>query len=127
MTEYNDKIDQIRDIINGFSYDTLVECCSQLDGDAAVYPMEDFDEVMDYLKPWDLARAVYYGEFEPIHSYFRVNVYGNLESSNAPIEDGWINIDELAIYAVNYNEDFGDNEIRSLLDQWEGEEKNNED
>ena len=88
--------------------------------------MDNFDEVMDYLKPWDLARAVYYGEFEPIHSYFRVNVYGNLESSNAPIEDGWINIDELAIYAVDYNEDFGDNEIRSLLDQWEGEEKNNE-
>lgn len=126
MTEYNDKIDQIRDIINGFSYDTLAECCSQLDGDAAVYLMDDFDDTMDYLKPWDLARAVYYGEFEPIHSYFRVNVYGNLESTNDPVEAGWVDVDELARYAVDDDEDFGDNEIRSLLEQWKEEEENNE-
>ena len=118
MTKYEDKIVQIRDIINGFTLNTLVECCSQLDGDAAVYSMDSFNETMYYLNPWDLARAVCYGEFEPIHSYFRVNIYGNLESTNEPIEEGWIDVDELAKYAVDYDEDFGVNEICSLLDQW---------
>lgn len=126
MTKYEDKIDQIRDIINGFSYDTLIECCSQLDGDEAVYSMDSFDEIMDYLTPSELARAVCYGEFAPIDDYFRINVYGNLESTNDPLREGWIDIDELAQYAVDCDEDFGDNEIRSLLDQWEEEEENNE-
>lgn len=126
MTEYNEKIEQIKDIINNYNLDTLVSCCSCLDGDNAIYPMDDFDDVLSCFGPWEIARAAYYGEFCPTNDYFRLNVYGNLESTNDPCNEGWIDLDELAGYAVDNDEDFGNSEIRELLDQWEAEEENNE-
>ena len=46
MTEYNDKIDQIKDVLNNLDLDELVRCCSYLDGDDAIYSMDDFDEIL---------------------------------------------------------------------------------
>ena len=126
MTEYSDKIEQIKDIIDNYDLDELVSCCSYLDGDDAIYPMDDFNELLYGREPWEIARAAYYGEFCPADSYFRFNVYANLESTDDPVGEGWVNIDAFAKYAVDYNDDFGVNEIRTLLDQWEEEEENNE-
>ena len=126
MTEYSDKIEQIKDIIDNYDLDELVSCCSYLDGDAAIYSMDDFDEILYGRTPWEIARAAYYGEFCPVDSYFRFNVYANLESTDDPVGEGWVNIDAFAKYAVDYNDDFGVDEIRTLLDQWEEEEENNE-
>lgn len=126
MTEYNEKIEQIKDIINNYGLDTLIGCCSCLDGDNAIYPMDDFDDVLDGFEPWEIARAAYYGEFCPTNDYFRLNVYGNLESTNNPYNEGWVDLDELARYAVDNDEDFGTSEIRELLDQWEAKEENDE-
>lgn len=126
MTKYEDKIEQIKDILDNLDLDELVSCCSYLDGDDAIYPMDDFNELLYGREPWEIARAAYYGEFCPADSYFRFNVYMNLESTDDPIGEGWVNIDALAEYAVDYNDDFGVNEIRTLLDQWEEEEENNE-
>lgn len=126
MTEYNDKIEQIKDILNNLDLDELVSCCSYLDGDEAIYSMDDFDEILCGRTPWEIARAAYYGEFCPVDSYFRFNVYMNLESTDDPVGEGWVNIDALAKYAVDYNDDFGVNDIRALLDKWDEEEENNE-
>ena len=126
MTEYRDKIEQIKDIIDNYDLDELVSCCSYLDGDDAIYPMDDFNELSYGREPWEIARAAYYGEFCPADNYFRFNVYMNLESTDDPVGEGWVNIDAFAKYAVDYNDDFGVNEIRTLLDQWEEEEENNE-
>ena len=126
MTKYEDKIEQIKDILDNLDLDELVSCCSCLDGDNAIYPMGSFDDILCGFEPWDIARAAYYGEFCPADSYFRFNVYANLESTDDPIDEGWVNIDAFAKYAVDYNDDFGVNEIRTLLDQWEEEEENNE-
>ena len=126
MTKYEDKIEQIKDILDNLDLDELVSCCSYLDGDDAIYPMDDFDELLYGREPWEIARAAYYGEFCPADSYFRFNVYMNLESTDDPVGEGWVNIDAFAKYAVDYNDDFGVNEIRTLLEQWEEEEENNE-
>lgn len=126
MTEYNEKIEQIENIIDNYDLDELVSCCSYLDGDNAIYSMDDFDELLGGREPWDIARIAYYGEFCPTDSYFRFNVYGNLESTDNPVREGWVDTNILAEYAVDYNDDFGVNEIRTLLDQWEEKEENNE-
>ena len=126
MTEYNDKIEQIKDILNNLDLDELVSCCSYLDGDDAIYPMDDFNELLYGREPWEIARAAYYGEFCPADSYFRFNVYANLESTDDPLYEGWIDTNTLAEYAIEYGEDFGDSDIQALLEQWEEEEENNE-
>lgn len=126
MTKYEDKIEQIKDILDNLDLDELVSCCSYLDGDDAVYPMDDFNELLYGREPWEIARAAYYGEFCPADSYFRFNVYANLESTDDPLYEGWIDTNTLAEYAIDYGEDFGDSDIRTLLDQWEEEEENNE-
>lgn len=126
MTKYEDKIEQIKDILNNLDLDELVSCCSYLDGDNAIYSMDDFNELLCGREPWDIARAAYYGEFYPTDNYFRFNVYGDLESTNNPVQEGWIDLDDLAAYAIDYNESFGDSDIQALLDQWDKEEENNE-
>lgn len=126
MTKYEDKIEQIKDILDNLDLDELVGCCSYLDGDDAIYPMDDFNELLYGREPWEIARAAYYGEFCPADSYFRFNVYANLESTDDPLYEGWIDTNTLAEYAIDYGEDFGDSDIRTLLDQWEEEEENNE-
>ena len=126
MTKYEDKIEQIKDILDNLDLDELVSCCSYLDGDDAIYPMDDFNELLYGREPWEIARAAYYGEFCPADSYFRFNVYANLESTDDPLYEGWIDTNTLAEYAIDYGEDFGDNDIRTLLDQWDEEEENNE-
>lgn len=126
MTKYEDKIEQIKDILNNLDLDELVSCCSYLDGDDAIYPMDDFNELLYGREPWEIARAAYYGEFCPADSYFRFNVYANLESTDDPLYEGWIDTNTLAEYAIEYSEDFGDSDIQALLEQWEEEEENNE-
>lgn len=126
MTKYEDKIEQIKDILDSLDLDELVSCCSYLDGDDAIYPMDDFNELLYGREPWEIARAAYYGEFCPADSYFRFNVYANLESTDDPLYEGWIDTNTLAEYAIEYGEDFGDSDIQALLEQWEEEEENNE-
>lgn len=126
MIKYEDKIEQIENILDNYDLDTLVSCCSYLDGDNAIYPMDNFDDVLCGFEPWDVARAVHYGEFCPTDSYFRLNAYGNLESTDNPKREGWIDTDTLAECVVNYSEDFGNSDIQALLEQWDEEEENNE-
>ena len=123
MTKYEDKIKQIKDILNNLDLDELVGYCPCLDGDDAVYSMDAFDDILCTFEPWDIVRAAYYGEFCPADSYFRFNVYANLESTDDPVYAGWIDTKALAEHAINYGEDFGDSDIRALLDKWDEEEE----
>lgn len=126
MTKYEDKIEQIENILNNLDLDELVSCCFYLDGDNAIYPMDNFNDLLFGMEPWDIARAVHYGDFYPTDNYFKFNVYGNLESTDNPIQEGWIDLDDLAAYAIDYNESFGNGDIQALLEQWNEEEENNE-
>ena len=42
----------------------------------------EFDELCGGMKPWDIARACYYGDFNPAHDYWPYDGYGNFESTD---------------------------------------------
>lgn len=50
--------------------------------DVVWFSMDDFDELCYGMKPWDIARAIYFSDFNPMDNYFKWNVYGNLESAD---------------------------------------------
>ena len=78
-------------------------CIETRCADDCIYSMEEFDEILQYFRPWEIARAAFYGDFCPAHDWFWFNAYGNLESSDY-IRDK-INIDELADYYFKNQEE----------------------
>lgn len=126
MIKYEDKIEQIKNILDTYNYDRLSACYSDADFYECFYNMHNFDDALYGFRPSEIARAVYYGEFCPDDDYFRFNANNSLESTNNPLRDDWVDINALAEYAVDCGEDFGDSDIQALFDQWD-EEENNED
>lgn len=56
-----------------FDYDNRLE-------DLYVYDMESFDEIISEETPTWIANRIFFGDFNPMHEYFKFNGYGNLES-----------------------------------------------
>lgn len=69
-----------------------------LDRDAEIFDMDDFDEVLEYLTPYDIARKVCYGKFNPYDDYFYIDVYENLYSISKYEVDDYLNDYEDAVY-----------------------------
>lgn len=90
------------------------------------YSMEEFDDYLGDMKPWDVARAVTFGDFNAAHDYFRFNVYGNLESTDYPDLDSNITVDDVMeeIDSIPYN--YLPSEITNILDEYEEEEEEEE-
>lgn len=44
------------------------------------YLMDDFNELHNGVEPWEVARRIHFGEFNPTDEYWKYNGYGNLES-----------------------------------------------
>lgn len=86
--EVGEKMSIIRDAIS-YRY---------LDGDAEVFDMEDFDEVLEFLTPYDIARKVCYGKFNPYDEYFYLDVYENLYSLSKYEVDDYLDTYEDSIY-----------------------------
>jgi hypothetical protein len=82
--------------------------------DYNVYSMDDLDEILADMKPWDAIRAAFYGDFNPNHNYWRFNGYGNLESFD--YADDYVDVDEMVDYIIEDN-DLDDDRIRALLDE----------
>lgn len=57
-------------------------------GEEPIEDMDLFDDVMCGWKPIDIALRIRFGDFNPNHNYFRFDGYGNLESTDYPVE--WI-------------------------------------
>lgn len=90
--------------------------------DDCVYPMGELDEVLGGTAPSDILRASYYGDFNPNDDYFKYNRRGNLVSTSTIRE--WVDIDELAEYIDENEEDYGVPELRDILwDDYEEEEE----
>lgn len=93
--------------------------------DDYIYSMNDFDEMHDGMKPWDIVRAAYYsGKFCPAHDWYWYNAYGNLVSSDWPEMEGDspYYLDEIIDYIIDEDNDLGNSDIRALLDELETEE-----
>ena len=93
--------------------------------DDYIYPMDEFDEVMENYTPWQIARAAYYsGKFCPAHDYFWFNGYANLESSDFPSEsDSPIYIKELVTFISENKNALYNDEIQEILDSMENEKE----
>lgn len=94
--------------------------------DDEIFPMDDFDEIIGEIQPFDLARLICYGEFSPCHEYFWYNGYGNLESSDRPKESPFC-MEDMIKYIVENDEDLDDEGIREILDDAENSDDDDDD
>lgn len=89
------RFDKIKGILEGMDFDELIAVwntyCDEVRNEENVYFMEEFNEMFDGVKPWEIARSAFFGDFNPTHDYFTFNGYGNLVSfdyftdNNCPI------------------------------------------
>ena len=86
---------------------------------STVYDMDNFNDELDCYDPKDIADMVYNGDYDPDAEYFTydddsITTYYSLEFV--------VDISVIVDYIIENDEDFGDPQIRSILDD-DGEEK----
>lgn len=91
--------------------------------DDYIYSMGEFDEIMNGMAPWEVARACFYShEFCPAHDYFRFNGYANLESFDyAPGGNSGIYIEDIAEFIDREENALDCPEIEQIFDMIEEE------
>lgn len=128
MTKYERIVSLLKDMNTADCVAIHNEYCDLTKyGEDHVYCMEDLDEVLGNCTPTDLACKIEYGSFWINDRYFFFDGYANLSSfsqcscygTSTPID-----IDAIAGFAVENNEDYGNTDICDIL---ESEENDNED
>ena len=116
--------DKLRELLENMDDVSLImawnEYQGNVRGEREMFPMDWFDEIMDSKSPWEIARCCFYGKFCPAHDYFWFNGYGNLESSDYPLDNIWI--DDMIDYIIENNDSLSNEEIEEVLDQGEENE-----
>lgn len=82
--------------------------------DDIIYFMNEFNDVVNPMSPLELIET--YGDIDTSHPYFVFTIYG-AESFNYYDNAPTTYYDEIAEYILDYDEDFGNNEIREVLDE----------
>lgn len=115
-------INNIIEIIKNSDDDDLFDIHNryqdEANGDNRIYSMDDFDDFMSSLTPSELSYRIFYGEFNPKHNYFWFDGYGNLCSSDYVSDFPYTCENEIAVWCVENDEDFGIYEIREALDEY---------
>ena len=131
MKTYDEKVEAIKNIIACMRESDAVAlhneyCYETNDYDDEIIEMERFDEICEGMTPSDIARSIFYGDFNPNHEYFHFNGYGNFESTNYPTD--WIYPGDIAREIVDREESFRNDEIQEEIDSWneENDEENEE-
>ena len=131
MKTYEEKVEAIKNIIACMGESDAValhnEYCYETNNyDDEIIEMERFDEICEGMTPSDIARSIFYGDFNPNHEYFHFNGYGNFESTNYPTD--WIYPGDIAREIVDREESFRNDEIQEEIDSWneENDEENEE-
>ena len=131
MKTYEEKVEAIKNIIACMGESDAVAlhneyCYETNDYDDEIIEMERFDEICEGMTPSDIARSIFYGDFNPNHEYFHFNGYGNFESTNYPTD--WIYPGDIAREIVDREESFRNDEIQEEIDSWneENDEENEE-
>ena len=131
MKTYDEKVEAIKNIIACMGESDAVAlhneyCYETNDYDDEIIEMERFDEICEGMTPSDIARSIFYGDFNPNHEYFHFNGYGNFESTNYPTD--WIYPGDIAREIVDREESFRNDEIQEEIDSWneENDEENEE-
>lgn len=120
MTTINNRVFEISEEVMNDLYGLYgYEYCADNCPDDCLYDMSEFDELMSGMTPSDLARCIFFGNFNPNHDYFYFNGYANLESWEWSVAEYYKdNIDEP--YFLNYLEEHG------YLDEYEVTEDEDE-
>lgn len=123
----DEKREALREWLGNLSDDEILSIVREINGyngrleELVWYDMEyEFDELMNGLSPWDIARMIYYGEFNPTNNYWRYDGYGNLESTDY-IDYGEYDIDDIIDAIENIETDYIPNEIIDFLNEQEEE------
>ena len=129
MKTYEEKIEAIKNIVEDMDESDAVAlhneyCYETNDYDDEIIEMERFDEICEGMTPSDIARSIFYGDFNPNHEYFHYNGYGNFESTNYPTD--WIYPGDIAREVVDREKSFENDEIQEEIDSW-NEENDEED
>lgn len=118
--------DKLKELLENMSNDELIQVWNEyqlnINGCDEIFPMDMFDEIMNHNEPWEIARACYYGKFCPAHDYFWFNGYGNLESSDYPTDN--IYIDDIIDYIERNGDALYNDDIQAILDEYEETEEN---
>lgn len=132
MKAYDEKVRAIKSIIACMGESDAVAlhneyCYENNNYDDEIIEMERFDEICEGMTPSDIARSIFYGDFNPNHDYFHFNGYGNFESTDRPTD--WIYPGDIAREVVDRECSFENNEIQEEIDSWnedkdEDEEEN---
>lgn len=110
MKTYDEKVEAIH---NEYCYETN-------NYDDEIIEMERFDEICEGMTPSDIARSIFYGDFNPNHEYFHYDGYGNFESTNYPTD--WIYPGDIARDVVDRECAFENDEIQEEIDSWSEDE-----
>ena len=91
--------------------------------DDRIYDMYEINDLLYGRSPLEIITDA--RDVDANDSYIRYDGYGNLESTDYPQD--WMDLDKIADYIVETGEDFGNDDIRDLLDEIEAENEEEED
>ncbi len=120
--------ERIEDYLNGLSDSDAVQIWNEYCDETGYIDdrIESFDEYTInelFDSPYEAMRAAFFGDVSFNHDWFKLNGYGNIETGYA---DDLADIDTLAEYCVANDEDFGDSDIREILDEELNEDEDEE-
>ena len=93
--------------------------------DDYIYEMEMFNEFENGRTPLEIASDAAGLDLNDI--WIRYNGNGNLESTVCPVDDDWIDIDEIADYIIDNDDALDNDEIREfLIEAYEEEDEEEE-
>ena len=131
MKTYEQKMEQIEAILNDMYDDELIEihnryCDANHNYDDKMYNNDDatLDEVVGECTFSDAVCKLSYGGYSHSDSYFWFDGYGNLESSNDPLDN--IFVDDIARYVVDNEDDLDNMDLREAIEGWQEEEDEDE-
>ena len=126
------KTEMIKDLLENMSESQLYIIANEYSDktnyyDDRIYDMDEFDEIMSGMSPSDIATKIFYGDFRPNDNYFKFDGYANLQSFDYISNE--VDLEEIADYIVDNDEDFDNSDIREILDEEneEDEEEGDED
>lgn len=123
------KTEMIKDLLENMSESKLYTIANEYFDkteyyDDRIYDMDEFDEIMSGMSPSNIALKIFYGDFRPNDHYFKFDGCANLESFDYISDE--VDLEEVADYIVDNDEDFDNGDIREILDE-EDEEEGDED
>lgn len=113
--------EEIKEILENLDDGELLTIHNDINDYDYIYFMDDFNEICGNMEADELARKIFYGDFNPNHNYFKFNGYENLQSFDY-LEDE-IDFDYLAEYIAENEEAFYINDLEDYFDSLEETEE----